>query len=599
MSEQILHGIGVSPGVAYGPALVVEWRFPEVPDRAIGPGDVEGEIAKLRAAVERVAGGLDRLRVRVAERAGQSESKIFDAQVLMVRDPDFLAACEHLIRHNQLSAETAYEFKALEVRVAWGSNANVRLRERLADLTAVQIRMLRALIGHSDDELEITQPDGPVVIVAHELSPGLTVQLDRDRLAGLVSEEGTRTSHAAILAHSLGIPAVMGVPGALGRIRNGTVLLIDGASGAVLLDPSPADLREASTQVSRRRKFDLELEGLTADPCVTPDGRAIQLLANVDLPEEIEQAVRYGAQGVGLVRTEFLVTGRTALPGEDEQAEYFRRVAAAFPDQPVTIRTFDLGGDKFPAAFDAPAEGNPFLGWRSIRVCLDQPDLFRPQLRALLRAAVQGNVRVMLPLVTRVDEVTDTRALVAEEALALRNEGVPAADGLRLGAMIETPAAVVLADRLAEVCDFFSVGTNDLTQYTLAVDRGNARLASRFTPQDPAVVRQLRQVLDAAAHASIDCGVCGEMASEPLTAVLLVGLGYVSLSVAPPTLLLMKWLLRRIPYEACRAAALDALEARSAGEVDAVLKRHASPYVDIHLLDPHGPLPARGTAKGI
>ena len=593
MSEHVLHGIGVSPGVAYGPALVVEWRFPEVPDRAIGPGDVEDEIRKLREAVERVAGGLDSLRQRVADRAGVEESKIFDAQILMVRDPDFLAACEHLIRHNQLAAETAYEFKALEVRVAWGS-ANVRLRDRLADLTAVQIRMLRALIGHPDDELEITQPDGPVVIVAHELSPGLTVQLDRDRLAGLVSEEGTRTSHAAILAHSLGIPAVMGVPGALGRISTGTVLLIDGASGAVLLDPSPADLREASTQVSRRRKFDLELEGLTAEPCVTPDGRAIQLLANVDLPEEIELAVRHGAQGVGLVRTEFLVTGRTSLPGEQEQTEYFRRVASAFPGFPVTIRTFDLGGDKFPAAFEAPVEGNPFLGWRSIRVCLDQPDLFRPQLRALLRAAVHRNVRVMLPLVTRVDEITGTRDLVSQEAAALGAAGIPAAESLQLGAMIETPAAVVLADRLAEVCDFFSVGTNDLTQYTLAVDRGNARLASRFTPQDPAVVRQLRTVLEAAEHAKIDCGVCGEMASEPLTAVLLVGLGYTSLSVAPPTLLLIKWLLRRIPYETCRAAALEALDARSAGEVDAVLKRHAAAYVDIHLLDPHGPLPARG-----
>ncbi len=599
MSEQIIHGIGVSPGVAYGPALVVEWRFPEVPDRAIGPADVEGEIGKLRGAVDKVAGDLDRLRVRVAERAGIEESKIFDAQILMVRDPDFTAACEHLILHNQMAAETAYEFKALEVRVAWGSTANVRLRDRLADLTAVQIRVLRALIGHPDEDLEITQPDGPVIIVAHELSPGLTVQLDRDRLAGLVSEEGTRTSHAAILAHSLGIPAVMGVPGALGRIRNGTVLLIDGASGAVLLDPSPADLREASTQVSRRRKFDLELEGLASEPCVTPDGRAIQLLANVDLPEEIELAVRHGAEGVGLVRTEFLVTGRTSLPSEAEQSEYFRRVASAFPDHPVTIRTFDLGGDKFPAAFEAPVEGNPFLGWRSIRVCLDQPDLFRPQLRALLRAAVHKNVRVMLPLVTRIDEITGTRDLIAEEAASLRAAGVPAADTLRLGAMIETPAAVVLADRLAEICDFFSVGTNDLTQYTLAVDRGNARLFSRFTPQDPAVVRQLRHVLDAAAVAGIECGVCGEMASEPLTAVLLVGLGYTSLSVAPPTLPLMKWLLRRIPYEACRAAAREALEARSASEVDAALKKHAAPFVDIHLLDPHGPLPARGGGTAI
>jgi phosphotransferase system enzyme I (PtsI) len=594
MSERVLRGIGVSPGLAYGPAMVVDWRFPDVPDRGIGPDQVDAEILRLRSAVEQVVRHLETLRQRVRERAGAEESNIFEAQILMARDPEFIGACEHLIRKNLLSAETAYEFKALEVRVAWSGTGNMRLRERLADLSAVQIRMLRVLLGEQDDELELSQPDGPVVIVAHELSPGLTVQLDRDRLAGLVSEEGTRTSHAAILAHSLGIPAVMGVSDALSHVLTGTVLLIDGSSGNVLLDPDPADLREASTQVSRRRKLELEVESVADLPSETPDGRRVQLMANVDLPEEIDLAVRSGAEGVGLVRTEFMLTGRTMLPSEDDQADYFRRVATAFPRYPVTIRTYDLGGDKFPVAFDAPVEANPFLGWRSIRVCLDHPEVFRPQLRALLRAAVHRNLRAMLPLVTRVDEIRRTRAILEEEAQLLARAGIPAAATVPLGIMMETPAAAVIADRLAQECDFFSVGTNDLTQYTLAVDRGNARLASRFTPQDPAVVRLLKQVMDAAQAHGIECGVCGEMASEPLTAVLLIGLDYTSLSIAPPSLRLLKWLIRQIPYSACRAAAHEALDADGPAEVDAILKHHVSPHVDLRLVDPHGPLPARG-----
>lgn len=593
-AERVLQGIGVSPGVAFAPAMVVDWRFPDVPDRTIASEDVEAEVQRLRRAMEQTAADLEELGRRVEDRAGVEESKIFEAQVLMVRDPDFFASVEHLIRHNLLSAETAYEFKALEARVAWSGSTSARLRDRVADLTAVQIRMLRALTGSAPAELTTGEPAGQVIIVAHELSPGLTVQFGRERLAGLVSEEGTRTSHAAILAHSLGIPAVMGVTGALDRILPGAILLVDGQRGTLLLDPTPGELREVSTQVSRRRKLSFELEAVAELPCTTPDGQLIEVLANLDLPEEIDAAVRNGATGVGLVRTEFLVIGRTHLPSEEEQAAYFRRVATAFPGGPVTIRTFDLGGDKFPVAFEAPNEANPFLGWRSIRVCLDHPELFRPQLRALLRAAVGGNLRAMLPLVTRVDEVTRTRELVEEEAQNLRQAGIPAAAALPLGTMIETPAAVLMADRLARVCDFFSVGTNDLTQYTLAVDRGNARLAARFTPHDPAVVRQLHTVLAAAQEAGIPCGVCGEMASEPLSAVLLVGLGYRSLSVAPPTLLLIKWLLRRVPLDCCEAAARRALEADTAGEVSRVLQEEVKPHVDLRLLDPHGPLPGRG-----
>ncbi|MEK6688083.1 MAG: phosphoenolpyruvate--protein phosphotransferase, partial [Gemmatimonadota bacterium] len=379
-----------------------------------------------------------------------------------------------------------------------------------------------------------------------------------------------------------------------GRLESGTVLLVDGQSGAILIDPSPAELRAASTQVNRRRKFELELEAEVDLPCITPDGRGVAMLANVDLPEEIDIAVRHGAQGVGLLRTEFLLTGRSHLPTEEEQARYFRRVATAFPKGTVTIRTFDLGGDKFPVAFDAPEEANPFLGWRSIRVCLDQPHIFRPQLRALLRASVTGNIRVMLPLVTRVDEVLRTREIVAEEAAALAAAGIPAAAELVLGVMIETPAAVVLADRLARVSDFFSVGTNDLTQYTLAVDRGNARLASRFTPHDPSLLRQLRQVVQAAEDAGIPVGICGEMASEPLMAILLLGMGYDALSVAPPTLLLVKWLLRRVPYAVAQEVALRALQADGPDQVLVLLRDSVASFVDPRILDTHGPLPGKG-----
>jgi phosphotransferase system enzyme I (PtsI) len=445
-----------------------------------------------------------------------------------------------------------------------------------------------------DSEMWSIPADEKVIIVAHELSPGLTVQLDREHVVGLISEEGTRTSHAAILAHSLGIPAVMGVAGALAGIPSGTVLLLDGQSGTIVLDPNPDELEEAKLQLSRRHKLELQLEAVVGEPAVTPSGRAITLMGNVDLPEEIEAASRHGAQGVGLLRTEFLLTGRARLPTEDEQTEYFRRVARAFPNQTVIIRSFDLGGDKFPASFKAPVEANPFLGWRSIRVCLDEPEVFRPQVRAVLRAAAGRDIQLMLPLVTTVQEVRESVAIVAEEANALKEAGVRAAESVPVGVMIETPAAVLMADRLAEVSAFFSVGTNDLTQYTMAVDRGNARLANRFNPHDPSVVRQLRHVLEVGRSAGLPVSVCGEMASEPLSAVLLIGLGYDRLSVSPPALPLVKWVVRTIPEAAARRAAEAAINAASAAEVSAALREAVGEYIDIRLLDPQSALPGRG-----
>jgi phosphotransferase system enzyme I (PtsI) len=575
----------------------MRWDFPEVKDRTIPPEDVEKEVRRLRDAVSAVVSHLQDLGERVLQRAGPEESRIFDAQILMAQDEDFLASVETLIRKSQLSAETAYEFRALELRALWSGAA--RLRERLADLHAIQMRMIHHLLGRTESELWAIPADEQVIVVTHELSPGLTVQLDREHVVGLVSEEGTRTAHAAILAHSLGIPAVMGAAGALTMIPNGTTLLLDGQSGTIVLEPNRDELEEAKVQVSRRHRLELQLESVVGEAAVTPSGRAITLMGNVDLPEEIEAAVRLGARGVGLLRTEFLLTGRATLPTEDEQTEYFRRVALAFPEQTVVIRSFDLGGDKFPAAFKAPVEANPFLGWRSIRVCLDQPEVFRPQVRAVLRAAAGHDLQLMLPLVTTVHEVEEAREIIMEEARALQKSGVRAAPSIPVGVMIETPAAVMMADRLSEVSAFFSVGTNDLTQYTMAVDRGNARLANRFTPHDPSIVRQLQRVLEVGKAAGLPVSVCGEMASEPLSAVLLLGLGYDCLSVSPPALPLVKWVVRTVPESSARDAAQAALNAASAAEVSNVLREVVGEFIDIRLLDPHSALPGRGRVASL
>jgi phosphotransferase system enzyme I (PtsI) len=380
----------------------------------------------------------------------------------------------------------------------------------------------------------------------------------------------------------------MGVAGALRRIKAGQMLLLDGQTGAVLVDPSADEIDAARTRLSRRRRFEMQLETVVGQPAETPDGHRLCLMGNVDLPDEIDSAVRSGAEGVGLLRTEFMLGGRTTMPSEDEQARYFRRVSSAFPEHEIVVRTYDLGGDKFPTAFKTTHEANPFLGWRSIRVCLDHPELFRDQLRAVLRAAHGRRIKLMLPLITTVEEVERSREMLEEESARLRAAGVPAAETVPLGVMVETPAAVIIADRLAEVSAFFSIGTNDLTQYTMAVDRGNARLADRFHPHDPAMLRQLRRILQVGEERGLPVSVCGEMASDPLHALLLTGLGVRTLSVAPPALVVVKWLLRAVPMADATAAAAAALDTRRAHEVLAIVRETAARHVDIRLLEPEG-----------
>jgi phosphoenolpyruvate-protein phosphotransferase (PTS system enzyme I) len=591
-ADRLLKGIGVSPGIAMGPTVTVRWALPEVPHRVVPRRQVEKEVRRLRAALKDIRGQLTELRAHTEDRAGVDEARIFDAQILILEDREFIGGVAELIRENHLTAEKAFEFKTLEVRDLWTAAGNPLLKERLADLTGVAIRVIQHLMhkrGASDVWESLSEPS---ILVARELSPGLTVQLDRAHVVGLISEEGTRTSHAAILAHSIGIPAIFGLRGAVARIRPGTRAILDGTQGTVLLDPTPAEIEDAERRDTSRRALATRLEEAVKQPALTVDGTRIALRGNVDLPDEVTAAVAHGAEGVGLLRTEFLITGHSELPGEDEQANYFRHVGEAFAGHPVVIRTYDLGGDKFPAPFRTSPEANPFLGWRAIRVCLDEPEMFRTQIRAVLRAAVTANLHLMIPLVTRLDEVERTRELMQEEAARLEKQGVAAAKSVPLGVMVETPAAAVLADRLVEISDFLSVGTNDLTQYTLVVDRGNARLADRFTPHDPSVLRLLKLVAEAARSAGKPASVCGEMASEPLSAFLLIGLGYDTLSVAPPALPLIKWLIRQVSTAQARAAADAALAARTAQLALDILRFALAEAVDLTLLDPDARLPA-------
>jgi phosphotransferase system enzyme I (PtsI) len=584
--RRVLRGIPVSRGVAVGPALVVRWEVPAVSDQAIGPEAVEREVARLREALAYARERLALVRAKAAERAGPEEARIFDAQLMILEDTDLTGGVERLIRENHFSAERAFELKVLEWRGLWSTQGSTLLRDRLIDLTDVEIRVLTRLLGVAEPDVMKGHDGRPVILVARDLTPSLTVQLDREAVLAIACEQGTKTSHAAILAHSIGIPAVVGLRDVLERVVSGDLVVLDGWAGTLRVRPDEADIEDAHSRDERYRKLQADLDAGVREPAVTVDGARLTLRANLDLPEELEPALRAGAQGVGLMRTEFLVVGRGRMPTEDDQAALYRRIGEAFPDDAVVIRTYDLGGDKFPAGFRAQSEANPFLGWRAIRVCLDQPEVFRPQIRAILRAAAHVPVKLMIPLVTRIEEVETTRAWVAEEAAALAAADIEAAASVPVGVMIETPAAVLMVDDFAAVSDFLSVGTNDLVQYTLALDRGNARLADRFTTEHPAILRSLAAVLRAGERAGIEVSVCGAMASEPVGAFILLGLGYRVLSVAPPSLPMVRWLVRHLDARAAAAAMGSLLAARTSAEITRTARHALGRLVDLKLIDP-------------
>jgi phosphotransferase system enzyme I (PtsI) len=568
--SRTIAGVSASPGVAIGPVHLLRWEVPEVPSRIVADEAIPSELQRLAAAIDTAIERLRRVRDAAEKNAGAEEAAIFDVQISILEDVDLRARMDELVRQN-LAAEKAADLVLLEWRQHFARHKHAMLRERVGDLADVQIRLLSILLGLPDHDPVDVKKGSSAIVVTHDLTPSLTVQLDREAIAGIATEEGTRTSHVAILARSLGLPAVVGLRGAVSAVRAGQRVILDGTAGTLIVAPSDIHVAAAVARAEDERRESDALASQAADEAITLDGECVVFRANVDLPEEAATAVRFGADGVGLMRTEFLVVGRAAMPDEQEQYVEYSRVLEAFQGRTVIIRTYDIGGDKLPVG-GYPTEPNPFLGWRAIRMCLDEPELFKTQLRALLRAAQHGDLRIMFPLVTGVDEVRAARALLDEAANELKARGVAFKRNIPLGVMIETPAAAISAHTFVGEVDFFSIGTNDLTQYTLAVDRGNANLASRFQPLHPAVLALIKQTVDVATANGMDIGVCGEMASEPLMAFALVGLGLRSLSVAPRSLPLLKKIIRGIRASDARAAAAAALTARTAAHSEAVLR---------------------------
>jgi len=564
-------GMPASPGIVDGPVHLLRWEVPDVRHRNITDAAIPAEIERLHAALDKAKDRLRYVRERAEKYAGPEEAAIFDVQITILEDTELQRQVEELVQQN-IGAEKAFDLVLFEWRQEFAGHARPMIRERVSDLIDVQIRVLSILLGLPDHD-PVDLPKGSnKILVTHDLTPSLTVQLDREAIIGIATDAGTRTSHVAILARSLGLPAVVGLRDATERLDGTEHVILDGTSGVLIINPSPTQLTRYRERRAREDADAIELQLLATADSVTLDGHWVTLRANVDLPEEAEYAARSGAEGVGLMRTEFLVVGRATMPDEEEQYQAYKHVVEAFGGRPVVIRTFDVGGDKLPVG-GFPSDANPFLGWRAIRMCLDEPEIFKTQLRALLRAAMHGDVRIMFPLIITLDEVQQAKHLLNEAAAELDARGIEYRHDVPLGVMVETPAAALCVDTLVDDVTFFSIGTNDLVQYTLAVDRGSAALAARFTPLHPAVLKLIKRIVDVGCEHRLEVAVCGEMASQPLMAFALIGLGVRSLSVAGRSVALVKRIVRGVSVTVAEQAANAALATRTARESEGELRK--------------------------
>ncbi len=577
--ERLFRGIIVSDGICRGRIVVLGRPSGTVPRREIALAEVPGEIARFEQAIIQTRREVQEVHRHVTTQLGMKEAGIFDAHLLVLDDPVLLGEITRLIREEHVGAEFACHTVAVNYVAAFSQVQDDFLRERVADIRDVTSRLLNHLLGRRD-EVDVRTLTEPCLIVAHDLSPSTTAQLNKQIVLGFATDIGGKTSHTAIMARSLGIPAVVGLHTAAQVLHAGDYVLLDGYSGVLILNPTDQTLFEYGQLVRQKATLEetfLEVQDL---PAVTLDGRRVTLSANIEHPQDTAAVVACGAEGVGLFRTEYLFIKRTSLPTEEEQFAAYRAVAVACRPQPVIIRTLDLGGDKFLSHLQVAPEMNPFLGWRAIRFCLEQKDIFRTQLRAILRASVEGNVRMMYPMISSLDELVRANAFLEQCRDELHQEGVPCNDALPIGAMIETPSAALVAVALAKRLAFFSIGSNDLIQYTLAADRTNDRVAHLYEPTHPAIVRLIRMTVEAAHQHGIWVGVCGEVASDPALVPLLLGLGVDELSVAPSLLPHIKFLIRRLEQDDLQTLAAFALSAESGAEILArttALARAAAP----------------------
>ena len=564
--EQIFKGIPVSSGICRGRILVLDKKEASIPKYSISDTDLPKQVQRLQQALLETRREIVDVQRQVNEGVGAENASIFDAHLLVLEDPILIDEVTKLIESKKINVEWAFHQFSEKYVATLSKIDDEYLRERVSDIRDVTQRIMNNLLGRSDGGALLRLHE-PCIIIAEDLVPSQTAVLDKKMVLGFATDCGSKTSHTAIMARSLQIPAIVGLQDASSQLKSGDYALLDGYTGHVIINPTEQTLFEYGQLARRQVTLQEKLRDLLQQPAVTLDGARVVLSANIEQPGDAESVKACGAEGVGLFRTEYLFINRDVLPTEEEQYVAYRQVAAALKPHPVIIRTLDLGGDKFLSHLQVPNEMNPFLGWRAIRFCLQETAIFRAQLRAILRASVEGNVKMMYPMISCVAEIEQANALVEQYKQELRDEGIPFDEKLEIGAMIEIPSAAIAADTLARKVKFFSIGTNDLIQYSLAIDRLNERIAHLYEPTHPAVLRLIKMAVDAAHKHGIWCGVCGEMAGDPELIPLLLGLGVDELSAAPGIVPQVKFLLRRLKMDEAKALAEQALQIESGVEI--------------------------------
>lgn len=542
MSKKIT-GIAASDGYAH--AKVYRLIEPDLTFNKTEVEDPAAEIERLNDAIEQSNAEIQRIRAVAAESLGEEEAQVFDAHTMILSDPEITGQVEETIQSTKVNAEAAYkEVTDTFITMFEGMEDNPYMQERAADIQDVRKRVIATLLGVS-----LPNPstiDEEVVIVAEDLTPSDTAQLNKKYVKAFVTNIGGRTSHSAIMARSLEIPAIVGTGTISKEVSEGDTVIVDGIEGAVIIDPSEAEVDEYAKKAEEFESLKAEWEQLKDEPSVTADGRQFELAGNIGTPRDLEGVLDNGGEGIGLYRTEFLYMDSDELPTEDEQFEAYKEVLEGMGDHPVVVRTMDIGGDKELPYLELPDEMNPFLGYRAIRVSLDKDEMFRTQLRALLRASVYGKLRIMFPMIATVQEFRDAKAIYNEEKEKLEAEGVEVSDSIQVGIMVEIPATAVLADQFAKEVDFFSIGTNDLIQYTMAADRMNENVSYLYQPYNPSILRLVKRVIDAAHAEGKWAGMCGEMAGDQTAVPLLVGMGLDEFSMSATSILKTRSLMKRL-----------------------------------------------------
>lgn len=563
--KYLLEGISASPGIAIGRVYLLTGGIIKIEERDLEDSEIELEVEKLLNAIAKAKEDIVLLRERASQKLGLENGKIFDVHQMLLEDNIIIDQIIDSIRTEKKNAELVFFRFMNHYQAKLEQLKDEYLKERAADIIDVKRRVIRHIQGKRHDYLAALSE--PRVIIARELTPSDTLALDRKKILAFATDFGGRTAHAAIMARALEIPSVLGLEHITDVVLQNSLVIVDGNNGQVIIEPSPATLEKYRALQRDYDHYEEKLSYFKELPCRTLDGKDIELSANLEFPAEIGSVLSHGAKGIGLYRTEYLYLAKDNLPTEEEQYAAYKSVAEQIAPNSVIIRTADLGGDKSPQSLEMPQEDNPFLGWRAIRICLRETEMFRTQLRAILRASVSGNVKVMFPMISCVEELIQCLDLLEETKQELRDRGIPFDEHLEVGTMIEVPSAAVMTSVIASKVSFLSIGTNDLIQYTLAADRSNERIAYLYENFPPAVIRLIKQVVDAGHRRGVWVGMCGEMAGDPKAILFLIGLGLDELSVSPVAIPKIKQIIRSINYAEATQIAQKVLQMETSHEI--------------------------------